>query len=294
MKTNSQNKGFTLIELVIVMVIGGLLLVVGAQAFTTYMSNINRKVTKDRIGVIVEQIELFLEENERLPCVARHNDAINSATFGRALDDDGVAGGAVGCTLAAPAPPPLPAVATAAGGSVFIGSVPTRTLNLPDNFMVDGWGNRILYAVTRTQTNNFVAGDGGIDIRDTNNNAVVLPAGEADFIVFSTGANKVGGWTLQGVQTGGCAAVAAAQNDQENCDSDGVFATTMMTAEGAVNQYDDIVSYRRIASKNIVVPADVVLPIERLGPLADTCPAGWAKPVPALPNNGNLVYCKKL
>lgn len=285
-----------MIELAIVLIIGGIIMAAGAQAVGSYMKNINRKVTKDRIAAVVEQIERYLEENERLPCVARRNDGQASATFARALDDDGVPGGAVGCTLTGPAPPPAPAViSTASAGEVFIGVVPTRTLNLPDTFLVDAWGNRLQYAVTRTQTNTFVPGNGRIHVRDTNNNPVVLPAGRADFVVFSTGSNKRGGWAMSGQSINlACAAVPNADDDRENCDGDAVFATTLLTIDSGTNEYDDLVQYRRITSKNIVVPSDAVVPIERLGPDADTCPAGWQKPVPAIPNNGNLVYCKKI
>lgn len=285
-----------MIELAIVILIGGIIMAAGAQAVGSYMKNINRKITKDRISAIVEQIDRYLEENERLPCVARRNDNPSSATFARALDDDGVPGGAIGCTLTGPAPPAAPAVvSTAAGGDVFIGAVPTRTLNLPDTFLTDAWGNRFQYAVTRTQTNSFVPGSGRIHVRDTNNNPVVLPAGRADFVIFSTGDNKRGGWAMSGQSMNlACAAVPASDDDRENCDGDAVFVTTLTTADGTVNLYDDIVQYKRIPSKNIVIPAEAVVPIERLGPDADTCPAGWQKPVPAIPNNGNLVYCKKI
>jgi prepilin-type N-terminal cleavage/methylation domain-containing protein len=292
MKKPFNNKGFTLIELVIVLIITGVMMTGGFQLFQTYIKNQNRKVTQDKIDSIVQQIEYFLEENGRLPCVARITAAPANAGFGASI------GNANGC----PAPgaaPPAPAVLRAGGNSVYIGVVPTRTLNLPDNFMIDGWGNRIFYAITRTQGVNFQSGSGAIHVRDTNNNTLVTPAGSADFVVFSTGENTRGAVNLQGTaSTVACPAIALPSNDRENCDGDNIFVTTMMASDGpAANQYDDILKYQRKASHNIVVPAEAVLPMYRTGAVANTCPTGWRKPTPAIPNegpSGEIVYCEKI
>lgn len=273
MRKRSDIKGLTLLETAIVLIIGGLMMAMLFSAMEVYFKNRKLVETREKLALIDRQVQQYLIRNGSLPCVAPMTAAQDTATFG--LEFNANCNGM----------PASSGIVTA--GGVRIGGVPTRTLNLPDSYSFDGWGNRFVYAVTRVHAVNFVAGAGAVSVVDSGNNSVVDPAGSADYVLLSAGPNGRGAYNMQGSAREPCAAAGAGANDRENCDDDGVFMTTLLNSEGVGVNYDDIVIYQRMIGGRMEVPSDAVIPFN-----LSTCPTGWNAST-GIPSAGGLIYCER-
>ena len=262
---NKNNGGFSLIEITIVLIIGGLLFALLADSLLTAQQQAKVDVTRERIKAIDEAIRNYSLLNYRLPCVARRNAAPDTTNFAVELTN---------CTAA---PVGTETSRSAIGtNTARIGTVPTRTLNLPDSYGYDGWGTRFTYAVIEsaasTATFNISQTTGnGIGVVDvaTPPNSLITPARSLSYIVVSHGENKVGGFNIQGFQTIACNTTT---NEGENCDNDSLFRSTTITSTRIADAttFDDIVSY----SGNFAepgIPSGAIVAFE-----AGCPPVGWA------------------
>ena len=231
-KPETRNKGFSIIELSIVL---SILALVATTALTSTAGRIEQRrinVTKERMAVIMDAIEKYAEANNYLPCPSDNTLDYRSTvgrfgtnlTTGQEPDADGD-----GFCLRGP-----PAINLAlindsfdvplVGGAtiqhrVVLGGVPVADLGIGPEYAVDGWSRRFSYVVDDQLTWSGVAAtpaanDGGwddevgeIEIRGisgltlTNNAAMVL---------ISHGRNGYGAWPAEGGTTqidntsGGC------------------------------------------------------------------------------------------
>ncbi len=273
-KIHNDNKGLTLIETAVVLVIGGLLMTMLFSTMNVYLKNKKLNETKAKIALIDDQIQKYLRQNASLPCVARPAAAPETAEFGVEFNAN--------CN----GMPPATGIVTT--GEVRIGSVPTRSLNLPDSYSFDGWGNRFIYAVTRVQaTDNFEEGNGRIDVVDSGGNSVVDPTGTADYVIYSAGPNGLGAYNRRGTNRRACGPVGAGASDHENCNDNDRFMATLLNREGTGAKYDDVFTYKKIMGSLMAVPTDAVIPFN-----TTSCPAGWTASV-GIPAAGGLIYCER-
>lgn len=142
-------KGFSLTELsvsiaIIAMIAGSALSVAITSDYAT-----KKRETDAKLDRIEEALAGFFSINKRLPCPADGELPTTDADFGL----EGVRGEA------------CPNTNFNDGANVFAGVVPIRTLQMPDDFMFDGWDRRIMYVV---------------DYRFANNDTTVTPATDCD------------------------------------------------------------------------------------------------------------------
>lgn len=112
--------------------------------------------------------------------------------------------------------------------AILIGGVPFATIKIHPEASTDYWGNKIIYAVTYSQTkaDTFETDGGKIEIM-----SVALDKGDPpitlsalyDTILFSTGASAVGGFSSSGVKLSDCGDPDNDGYDNENCDFDRIF-----------------------------------------------------------------------
>jgi len=264
-----KNQGFTLIEVAIVMLIGGLLTAALAAALTVYIQKTRLDVSKKRLEAIQEAVQTFVSQNGSYPCPARFLSPMDDANFGVAVPNcAGAAPGGTDDTVrtagrATPAP----------ARNVRIGSVPVRTLNLPDDFMADAWGNRFTYAVTEALTDNdtFDADEGGIFVIDSaGNNVIVHPAaGSGHYAIVSHGRNRSGAIPLSGGAAATCPPNNATNLDAENCNRDATFRNSILISEGTT-QFDDLLRARAISPFGATIPTGAVMAFD-----LPACPQGW-------------------
>ena len=103
--------------------------------------------------------------------------------------------------------------------------MPFRSLGIPDDNAVDGWGNLLNYAITESLTDKttFRQTGGAIDVVDENDVSRLTPEGSTQYVIFSTGEDGAGGYASSGVPVSPCP-VGLLQT--ENCDGDAVFRDT--------------------------------------------------------------------
>jgi prepilin-type N-terminal cleavage/methylation domain-containing protein len=224
--------GFTLIELSIVVAITSLIIVGTFEIQRqSYNQRIN-KITNDHLSEIEVAIKNFVNENGYLPCVAPSNLRPDAVGFGVSVN----------CASAA-APAGVTSVNSAGGKTIFIGSVPVRSLNLPDETMMDGFNRRYTMAITASLgvPNSYDVNIGAIDVIDSGGNSL-LPKKDAAYIVISHGKDTAGARGMSGAIPLAC---AAAGLDVENCNNDAKFRRTTLYSEAVgANHFDDKVEYK--------------------------------------------------
>lgn len=172
-RTGARARGFSLVEMALVLLIVGLLAAVFLPATNTFLENNRRKETRAKLEALEQAMVRFVMVNRRLPCPA---DGIQ----GTANPTSGVEqrNGAV-----------TPATCTA----MATGVVPWRSLGVPADAAMDAWGNLITYRVwARTSggvgsaINTSLAMDGGMDFSECDP-AKLTPPSPAEY--RCTGAN---------------------------------------------------------------------------------------------------------
>lgn len=150
-----KNKGFTLIELSIVLVVVGIMLYAGLSIGSIQLDAAKTKQTKDKLDKIERALQLYYETNNKLPCPADGAADLADGDFGvgTASADNGAVSDTTCTSVTAP-------IIISAATVAYVGVVPVRTLELPDDFMYDGWDDRITYVVAK----NCVDKDNWVDL----------------------------------------------------------------------------------------------------------------------------------
>lgn len=242
----ARQGGFTLLEMAIVLAIMGA--IAGAALTLGSAKHESSKIdlTRERMAAIEEALKLHAYSAGYLPCPADATALPASSTYGTALNCSGVAPAGID-------------VAGTAGDTIWIGAIPTRTLNLPDSYMYDGWLNRFSYAAIAalaTSPSNFKdyttsANTGVIQILDYYGTQVTDASPDAivAYAVISHGKDGKGAITRSGQIPTLCTAITI---DDQNCNADAVFVDSRMTdSEIAARYYDDLVLWK---TKNFLEP----------------------------------------
>ena len=257
----STQSGFSLLEVALVMILGGILLSMFSGTLLTMISSAKMKTTQERVKSINEAIQIYASSNNKLPCVASREVAVNAPPAQNYGKEINCAGGV---------PAGTNQVANGAN-TVRIGFVPTRTLNLPDETGYDAWGSRIMYAMTQAMadTTTYDPKAGSIRIEDSFGTELTATA---TFVVFSVGPDGRGGYNTSGDEIADCQEPPG-REDIENCDySNRLFVSTMMTGstDGA-DHYDDYLTYEGNFQSSII-PSGAILAFDRV-----ECPSGWTE-----------------
>ncbi|MFW0777033.1 MAG: ubiquitin-activating E1 FCCH domain-containing protein [Rickettsiales bacterium] len=144
MMKKHRASGFTILELTIVVIIIALVSGMGLMATIGAVESARRAATENKLNEIEAALMRYREIYDRLPCPA-------DITVPDTDDDVGEATTPTGdCTNGGV--DPQARLWTVGVNEVVEGAVPVKALNLPDDFMYDGWDRRILYTVNATFT----------------------------------------------------------------------------------------------------------------------------------------------
>ncbi|MCI5060653.1 MAG: type II secretion system GspH family protein [Alphaproteobacteria bacterium] len=279
----SSSSGFTLLELAIVILISGIIMVMLSTFVLTALENVKQRQNKTRFQFVQEEINRFLETQGRFPCPAPLTAAVDTTKFGREALDDCTQNTNVAGTFR---------VNGSGGRKIRIGAIPTRNLNLLDEYIYDAYGTRFLYAVTETLTSsdNFDITKGAISVEDLNGNSVVQPANQAPYVILSFGENQSGGYSgISGnIIQGGCNA-SLSSSERENCDNDSTFISSLLSSSSGGNDYFDDRAETYIGTSRLqAMPSGGIMAFD----LAK-CPQGW-QTYSGMNPPGGTVACKKI
>ncbi|MCE9508458.1 MAG: tail fiber domain-containing protein [Alphaproteobacteria bacterium] len=222
---SSHPRGFTLIELSIVMAIVGALVAGFLGAYKVMIAQEYLKTTKDRMNHIQQAMVRYQtaigNTNQHLPCPAPLRAIPSAANFGM---EDVVAGET--CSTTAPSAPTLTdtfratdILLPAGTNTVRVGGVPWKTLGLNEQDSYDSWGSRFLYAVSENLADPapapaYSAGIPVITIKGPSGTALPTPM---PFVLISFGKSRFGSVTTEGKSSPiACPAVGTPEGD--NCD----------------------------------------------------------------------------
>jgi prepilin-type N-terminal cleavage/methylation domain-containing protein len=315
-KPRALSAGFTLIEVAIVMLVGALVMGSAGTMLNDYLQSSRIALTQNRMQDIDNAIQQYLNVNGVLPCPATLNSPPDSSKFGVSLTDGlappvalSYAGDPNDCynraggsgTFKTPGNLPTVAANPANTSNLVIGAVPTRSLNMPDQEMLDAWGNRLVYAVSDylTVPGNYDPAQGSIALEDGNNNPLVgpvfRPPSYAQYVIVSLGSDRAGAYSLSGSRSVTCPAAPALEAANCNYPTKMFRKSILLGSQKGANYFDDYVTYRsQQANPNNPIPTGMLAPFA-LG----ACPTGWTgagagiKPPACHPPAGG-VCCQKL
>ena len=278
----NTRKGFTIIEVAIVVVCGGLFLAAGMALLHSYLLQNEINATQSRMQEIENAINTYYNVNGRLPCVASLTAAVDTATFGKEIGPDCHSAAVAGQTFLV--------------SGVSVGTVPVRNLNLPDQDMKDAWNDRFIYAVTAdlaSTTIGYLAGNGKIAVKDSGGNDVALPAGTAQYVLISLGKDRVGAYA-DGAAPG--IACKPGITETKNCTFPPASPVTFTKSSLLGTDYDDYLDYYISLGNTGTVPSGTIMIFDSV----TGCPAGWNTPLGGpgpygtLPTLGaGVMYCEK-
>lgn len=251
MMMKNNQKGFTLIEIAVSLIILGLLITPAISAYNLYQKNLKIDQTVRAVDQTSRALEGFLGAYGRYPCPAPRDAVPGDVEYGFESRDT-VTGDCLHSASATPvagviavaSDPASPvSVADPADNLVVIGSVPFKTLNIQEEEIYDGYGTKLTYAMTEllADPDDYAPNLGGISIDKFDDGggaavSAIVPDHSAHYVVVSHGEEQIGGFTGAGVRTGTCAGALA--EDQQNCNDDHVFFISEKSAN-----FDDIVAF---------------------------------------------------
>ncbi len=207
------SKGYTLLEMAIVMVVMGVLLAAFANAYNIYYKSKVQRDTVDNTNQVVNAIGHFLIQNGRYPCPARASAARDDADYGMEGECDQTDPGYPAITVGECLDgicleegerlvniDPNPGGSTMVTPRVRRGTIPFRSLSIPEDFAEDGFRQKLNYAVSENLavSETYRKDAGGISVIDNNNTSAITPAASAHFVVFSSGEDGRGAYTRYG------------------------------------------------------------------------------------------------
>src|ERR1017187_256646 len=150
-RTRAGKHGFTLLELSIVLVLIGVIIGMGLVTLTSSLQASQYNTTVARMDAIEKALLDYSIANNRIPCPSDLAQISSSATYG--VEAGAGSGSAIGvATGVCTGTGMLPQATFKATSGTVEGGVPTRALQLPDDYMYDGWGRRFRYAAASATT----------------------------------------------------------------------------------------------------------------------------------------------
>ncbi|MEI6730523.1 MAG: prepilin-type N-terminal cleavage/methylation domain-containing protein [Pseudomonadota bacterium] len=243
----NMNKGFTLVELSIVLIIMSVVIGGSLTTFTASIKKTQFDLTSARIETIESALLSYSMTNLRIPC---------PADITKNLGDAAYATEGITCHNIATLPT-----------TPIEGTIPTKELGLSDDYMYDGWGHRFRYAVdpaftaniTDTtnppKTNPLPINSGGLCIKTTTgitvkDSTATARTTSAIYTIVSQGVDGHGGYTYNGSLFNGS---LSNTDELKNCHcnssavasaTDGIYVQKAPTYTSATDQFDDIVAFK--------------------------------------------------
>jgi prepilin-type N-terminal cleavage/methylation domain-containing protein len=242
-----SNQGFSLVELSIVLAIIAVIVGSYISIAITKGDDAKRIQTIKKMEAIEQAITAFVALNNRLPCPASLSLLKSNTNYGVEVCNCPTA--STDRTASLPSGFSGPAGGTYSYG----GAIPINALGLPKEFMLDGWGNKIIYVVSNCFIPSGAAcpayypsvtvrtmegcNMGFLEVRDA---TAAARTNAAAYVLYSAGSNEYGAYAGEGTSRYS-APPGANTNETTNYNgvSNGIFVQQEHTST-----YDDIVRYK--------------------------------------------------
>ena len=254
------NKGFTLIQISILLTILAVAMVAALPSYQ--VTNNQNQVSTKKMQTVMAALRAYQAAYGTLPCPANPTLATSATYYGVAGTNNGTTNNCVGAPNANAA-----YALTTANGDIAVGMVPVRTLGLPVDAALDGYGRDITYMVDTAATATpwtSTTLKGSIPIME---NAVYVSGTtwngnltNSVFALISHGADGYGAWlpeqtgTAGRLNTGSATEIEQADNAQVNeanatiTNNSGAFVNYLFnnvaTQRTSTNTFDDIIVYK--------------------------------------------------
>lgn len=227
--------GFSLMEMTVVLLVLSVITGAGLDVYNKRQSKENADITKQRLDVIEAALTNYKLSNHRFPCPANGTIQETAANFGYAAANLGQ------CTGGTPA-------ANNSDENIVAGVVPTRALQLTNDYMYDGWGRRITYMIDVRATGanafiNYNASSNDIGVISVKDAQGGTRTSSAVYALISYGANGYGAY----LQNGGIRNNESTNTDEINnasFDNQIVARAELVNSTSSYNQFDDIVRFK--------------------------------------------------
>ncbi len=141
-------RGFTMLELSIVLIIISIILSGILAAGQSQLDAYYLQITNNNMNIVKDALIQYVANNGELPCPADFNSPKSDVNYGRARVSSGV-NGLKNCITSSN----NIYYYNSGNDVVYMGAVPARALGLIDDFMFDGWNNKISYVVQKAFIN---------------------------------------------------------------------------------------------------------------------------------------------
>ncbi len=252
-------RGIGLIELCLFVVASGLILAGATPVYSVYLDNKHLDTTNTSIAQVQSALDTFYLKNGRYPCPAPRNAKIDGANslgnkFGVEQTNCSIAGGTVagdgtvsttGRTIAG------------TPWKIRIGTVPVRTLGLPDSADIDGWGHLLTYAVTAPYAVAALAPKdmlhGAISVVDSKGNPVTAVPGTAVYVVSGANPDGSGAYNMNGVAPLACSS-GSSPLEVNRCNAQGTsalpFISTMLQPGQGTRLVTNVIAFASACSES--------------------------------------------
>lgn len=146
-----KNKAFSLVELSIVLIIVGMLIGSSLILGKVQIEKSKYDITISRLDLIHDALVLYLSLNGRLPCPANLSVASTDASYGL----ERISSSASGPQTCITSSNELFDISDGLD-ALYMGAIPFKSLTLSNDFMFDGWDNKITYVVQKAFINNHI------------------------------------------------------------------------------------------------------------------------------------------
>ncbi|MCH2546956.1 MAG: hypothetical protein MK052_05050 [Alphaproteobacteria bacterium] len=237
------NEGFSLVEMTLVLMVLAFIAAAGLSVYDNNDSRTKIGITNARMDAIQEAFQSYRYSLYRLPCPADSRLTTSDVNYGMESLMPGI------CDDGTPQVPHK-------SGDTVTGAVPTRSLNIPDEYMYDGWGRKFTYTVDVRMTEAGAFLDYKADSTDAgniqvDNSAATSITTSAIYALISHGSNGHGAYLVSGKRRN-ANSVNTAELENAGLDSgfadayDNVIISQRMTENSSNynDKFDDIVRFK--------------------------------------------------
>jgi len=235
-----RSEGFSLVAVSLLLMVAAIIL---ASVLPAGDADYNQQTIRNvnKLDRVEEAMRSYMVGHGHRPCPADGQYAMDSQYFG-------VAAANAGCQNGTPAAPLGPDATTA---TVVGGTIPTKSLGLPDDYAFDAWGRRFTYVVDTQATNIFtcyhkqvVSGTGNVRINDGTGTAL----DQTMYAYISHGPDGHGAFPAQGSSLANRINIGTTDADTlVNASVDNAFAASfseVRVKKDRTSGFDDLTYYR--------------------------------------------------